>query len=78
MGAYGNVGGIVLTSVLVFTGGDVRLLFLAVAVCTAAMALLTVWLPEPRGTTGTAAASASPVPRESPAGLRAGTRAARP
>ncbi|MET8724560.1 MFS transporter [Streptomyces misionensis] len=77
VGAYGNVGGIVLTSVLVFTGGDVRLLFLAVAVCTAAMALLTVWLPEPRGTTGTAA-TASPAPRESPAGIRAGTRAVRP
>jgi len=37
-----------------------------------------VWLPEPRGTTGTAAAAASPAPRESPAGIRAGTRAARP
>ncbi|OIK24986.1 hypothetical protein VT52_023790 [Streptomyces malaysiense] len=55
-GAYGNVGGIVFTSVLVFDGGDVHLLFLVIAVCAAAMALLTLWLPEPQGATGGTAA----------------------
>ncbi|MEW2624039.1 MFS transporter [Streptomyces sp. NPDC048106] len=69
-GAYGNVGGIVFTSVLVFDGGDVRLLFLVIAVCAAAMALLTMWLPEPQGTTG-ATGAAVPTPRESPLATRA-------
>ncbi|MGW4885762.1 MFS transporter [Streptomyces murinus] len=51
-GAYGNVGGIVFTSVLAFDGGDVHLLFLVIALCAAAMALLTLGLPEPGGATG--------------------------
>lgn len=64
-GAYGNVGGLVFTSVLVLDGGDVPLLFLVIALCAGAMALLTLWLPEPQGTTGTTP-PATPSQRSSP------------
>ncbi|MEO7195208.1 MAG: MFS transporter [Pseudonocardiaceae bacterium] len=64
-GAYGNMGGIVFTSILAFNGGDVRVLFLTIAGCAAVMALLTWLMPEPQGVTGatnTAPRMASAVP----------------
>jgi MFS transporter, NNP family, nitrate/nitrite transporter len=45
-GAYGNIGGIAFSSVLFFSGGNARLLFLVVGASALVVAGLTRWLPD--------------------------------
>lgn len=45
-GSYGNIGGVVFSSVLFFSGGNARVLFLVVAAAALVMALLCRWLPD--------------------------------
>lgn len=59
-GAYGNVGGLVFTSILAFNGGNTHMLFLIIAGCAAVMAVLTRWLPELSGATGSTASASPP------------------
>jgi NNP family nitrate/nitrite transporter-like MFS transporter len=45
-GSYGNIGGVVFSSVLFFSGGNTRVLFLVVAGAAVVMAVLCRWLPD--------------------------------
>jgi len=45
-GSYGNIGGIVFSSVLFFSGGNARVLFLAVAGAALVAAVACRWLPD--------------------------------
>ena len=45
-GSYGNIGGVVFSSILFFSAGNARVLFLVVAGCALVVALLCRWLPD--------------------------------